>query len=159
VLVIRRVGALILMAATIAVWVLMAPEDPGVPEAQTQETVRDRAGEIRTALSDAETNEVFADSAPQQQVVNGWAARDLLAIIAQQQNEALTREEVPAPVPPLVPNDERIPALAGLLVVGLGLGLITTPRPDAPTTTVPSDPVPSTMSGQPSVAGSTSRPD
>ena len=145
-----------MIVAAIAVWFLMAPEDPVIPDAQAREAVKDRAAEIRSALSDAETNEVFADSAPQQQVVNGWAAKDLLAIIAQQQNEALTREEVPAPVPPVVPNDERVPALAGLLVVGLGLGLVTKSRPSAPVTTAPSGPpAPSSIPSEPAVPGPT----
>jgi hypothetical protein len=55
-------------------------------------------------------------------------ARDLLEIIAEQQNEAPTRDEVPTPITPLVPNDERIPALVGLLVLGLALALFTAPR-------------------------------
>ena len=153
-LVVRRVGALILIAAAIAVWFFMAPDDPVVSEVQAREAVRDRASDIRSALSDAETNEIFADSAPQQQVVNGWTARDLLAIIVQQQNEALTREEIPAPVPPVVPNDERVPALAGLLVVGLGLGLITTPKPGVAATTEQGDPLtPTVVSSQPPVTG------
>jgi hypothetical protein len=39
---------------------------------------------IAAALSDYEANNDLADSAPQQQVVNGWVARDLLSIIARQ---------------------------------------------------------------------------
>jgi hypothetical protein len=42
---------------------------------------------IDTALSDYETNDANTESAPQQQVVNGWVARDLLHVVALQ-NEA-----------------------------------------------------------------------
>jgi hypothetical protein len=44
----------------------------------------DRAFEISAAITAYEANEARADSAPQQQVVNGWAARDLLEIQAGQ---------------------------------------------------------------------------
>src|SRR5699024_9909884 len=69
---IRRLGALILAAAAVAVFVGMAPETPTSTDA------------IAEALHDAEVNEASAISAPQQDVVNGWATRDLLAIIAGQ---------------------------------------------------------------------------
>jgi hypothetical protein len=42
---------------------------------------------IDTALSDHQANDANTESAPQQQVVNGWVARDLLHIVALQ-NEA-----------------------------------------------------------------------
>jgi len=127
----RRVGAAVLAIAAVAVWFLMAPAEPASPVVQAQDSVRDRSSEIRSALSSYELNEARTQGAPQQAVVNGWVAKDLLAIIAEQQNEALTREEVPPPVPPVVPNDERIPALVGLLVLGLALTVITSPRPSA----------------------------
>lgn len=47
---------------------------------------------ISAALSSAEANEALADSAPQQQVVNGWVARDLLSIIARQNDSALAAQ-------------------------------------------------------------------
>src|SRR3712207_2369203 len=131
-LIVRRLGAATLAIAAVAVWFLMAPEEAHPPVVQAQQGVTDRSAEIARALSTADLNEITANSAPQQQVVNGWAAKDLLAILAEQQNEALTRDEVPPPVPPVTPNDERIPALAGLLVLGLALGLITA-RPQAVT--------------------------
>ena len=125
----RRVGAAVLAIAAVAVWFLMAPAEPEAPIVQAQESVRDRSSEIRAALANYELNEARTQGAPQQAVVNGWVAKDLLAIIAEQQNEALTRDEVPPPVPPVVPNDERIPALVGLLVLGLALAIVTSPRP------------------------------
>ena len=131
-LVARRVGAVLLVAAAFAIWFLLAPDVPDTPSTIARDDVRDRASQIDSALADAELNEGIADSAPQQQVVNGWVARDLLEIIASQQNESLAREEIAPPVTPVVPPDERIPALVGLLVVGVALGLATTPRPAAP---------------------------
>ncbi len=125
---IRRIGALVLALAAIVVWFTMAPEDVETPTVQTQEQVRDRSSEISGALADYELNEARTAGAPQQAVVNGWVAKDLLTIIAEQQNEALTRPEVPAPLPPVVPDDERIPALIGLVVLSLALVASTSPR-------------------------------
>lgn len=127
-LVVRRIGAVLLVAAAVAVWFLMAPEVPETPRNEAQEQVRNRESDIERALSDSELNEAIADSAPQQQVVNGWVARDLLEIIATQQNDALARDEIAPVVTPVVPPDERTPALVGLLVAGLALALATTPR-------------------------------
>jgi hypothetical protein len=121
VLLVRRIGAAALAVAALAIWFLMAPDDVETPTAQVQETVRDRGSAIDSALAEYELNEARTAGAPQQAVVNGWVAKDLLTIIAEQQNEALTRPEVAAPVTPVVPRDERIPALAALAVVGLAL--------------------------------------
>ncbi|SNS38843.1 hypothetical protein SAMN04488107_2346 [Geodermatophilus saharensis] len=137
--VVRRVGAAILAVAAVAVWFLMEPAEPKQPVAQVQEQVSDRSREISGALADYEANERFTQGAPQQAVVNGWVAKDLLTIIAEQQNEALTRPEVAPPVAPVVPNDERVPALVGLLVLGLALAVATSPR-GAMTTAVAPDP-------------------
>jgi hypothetical protein len=125
----RKIGAVVLAIAAVAVWFAMAPDQPATPVAQAQEEVRDRSSEIQRALSDYEANDALTQGAPQQAVVNGWIARDLLTVIAEQQNDALTRTEVPTPASPVVPNDERIPALVALLVVGLALALATAPRP------------------------------
>jgi hypothetical protein len=103
------------------------------PVAQAPEQVSDRSSEIRQALADYTLNNYSTTGAPQQTVVNGWIAKDLLTIMAEQQNEALTRDEVPAPPPPPAPADERIPALIGLVVVGLALALATAPRSPAST--------------------------
>ncbi len=130
--VVRRVGAAVLAIAAIAVWFLMAPEEPETPVVQTQEQVTDRSREIEEALADYELNETLTQGAPQQAVVNGWVTKDLLTIMARQQNDALTRAQEPPPVPTVVPNDERIPALVGLLVLGLALAVATSPCPSTP---------------------------
>lgn len=80
---------------------------------------------ISAALADFETNNKAADSAPKQQVVNGWVARDLLSIIANQnadqdailsiiarENADLVRASVP---------DRRISALLVLGVLAICL--------------------------------------
>jgi hypothetical protein len=126
--IVRQIGAVVLSLAAVAVWFLMAPEEAETPAVQAQQGVADRSNDIDDALLNYEANEALTQGAPQQSVVNGWVAKDLLTIIAEQQNEALTRDEVPPPVAPIVPNDDRIPALVGLLVLGLALALVTSPR-------------------------------
>ena len=124
----RRIGAAVLAIAAVAVWFLMAPAEPKTPDVQTPRQVSDQSSAIAKALSDYQENNLLTTGAPQQAVVNGWAEKDLLTIIAKQQNEALTRPAVVPPVPQPAPNDDRIPALVGLLVLGLALALATAPR-------------------------------
>lgn len=95
----RRVGAIVLAIAAVVVWFAMGPQD--------------RSEDIRQALADYERNELRTEGAPQQQVVNGWVAKDLLTVIAEQQNDTA--------------SDERLPALAGLLVLGAALYVFTSP--------------------------------
>ena len=95
----RRIGAVVLAVAAIVVWFAMGPDD--------------RSDDIDQALRDATVNEISAQGAPQQAVVNGWVARDLLAIIAEQQNDTA--------------SDERVPALVGLIVLGIALYVFTSP--------------------------------
>jgi hypothetical protein len=101
---IRRIGALVLILAAVLVWFTMGPDGA------------DRS--VEDVISEYEANDILADSAPQQTVTNGWVARDLLTIIAQQQ------------------GDNRVPALVGLLVLGMALALATSPA----STPAPSDP-------------------
>ena len=103
----RRVSGVCLVLLALLVWFGLAPEP--APAA-------DHTAEIEQALSDYEANELLADSAPQQQVTNGWVAKDLLAIIAEQQNAAAAAHSHP---------DHRVPAMLGILVLGLALGLAT----------------------------------
>jgi hypothetical protein len=103
----RRVGAIVLALAAVAVWFAMAPDEPS-----------DRSTDIAGVLADYELNEARTQGAPQQQVVNGWVTKDLLAIIAEQQNGSV--------------SDERLPALAVLVVLGLALHIATSTRPADP---------------------------
>ncbi|MGY1708334.1 hypothetical protein ACI8AC_02365 [Geodermatophilus sp. SYSU D00758] len=93
-----------LALAAIVVWFAMAPDESS-----------DRSSDIASALADYELNEARTQGAPQQQVVNGWVAKDLLTIVAEQQNDSMT--------------DERLPALAVLVVLGLALHIATSTRP------------------------------
>ena len=61
---------------------------------------------ISAALSDDNANNLRAEGAPQQTVVNGWTAKDLLTIIARQNGDLMR----------LSSSDERIPAL---LLIGV----------------------------------------
>lgn len=56
-------------------------------------TPASRESSVRTALSEATSNSLYADYAPQQQVVNGWAARDLLAVVAYQGSDLAASTE------------------------------------------------------------------
>ncbi|CCH87979.1 protein of unknown function [Modestobacter italicus] len=96
-----------LALAAVVIWFAMAPDESS-----------DRSSDIASALSDYELNEARTEGAPQQQVVNGWVAKDLLTVIAQQQNDSVT--------------DERLPALAVLVVLGLALHIATSMRPTTP---------------------------
>jgi hypothetical protein len=94
----------LLALAAVVVWFAMAPDESS-----------DRSPDIASALAEYELNNARTQGAPQQQVVNGWVTKDLLAVIAEQQNESVT--------------DERLPALAVLVVLGLALHMATSTRP------------------------------
>jgi hypothetical protein len=120
VLLIRRIGAVVLALAAVIVMVTMGPDRGDV------------VSQVDSVLSAADLNESSASGAPQQQVVNGWAAKDLLAIVAKQE------------------PDNRVPALVCLAVLGLALAVFTspsgtTPSPDGaagPPPWVPTPPAP-----------------
>lgn len=113
--VLQRAGAAALAIAAVAVWFLMAPE--AVPEAEGH-------GELLSdVLDSAEANNALADGAPQQEVVNGWAARDLIAVTVRQ-NDALIEQ--------VHPRDERPAALLVLAVLGIALHALTTPHRNSP---------------------------
>jgi hypothetical protein len=103
---IRRVGAIVLAAAAVMVLFGMAPEHTTSPSM------------ISAALSDDQLNQSNAQGAPQQAVVNGWTARDLLTIIARQGEEA---------------RDDRPTVFAFLALLGVLLFVGTSSR-GAPTT-------------------------
>lgn len=64
--------------------------------------------EVRTALFDGELNERSAESAPQQQVVNGWTTLDLMEIQTKQLDE-------------LAKGTEETQRLLGVIALLLGL--------------------------------------
>ncbi len=127
-LLIRRVGAACLAVAAVIVWFALTPSEKPAASANF-------SPQIATALDDYDTNNASAGYAPQQQVVNGWVTKDLLTVIAREQNAALS--------PQSAPRDERIPAELLLVVLGLALLAGTNPRPTpAPRTAAVNDPAP-----------------
>ncbi len=70
---------------------------------------------IGIAMDDYEANDERTESAPQQQVVNGWVARDLLQIVATELADQLDGTEAIATQEP----DDRVPALLVLIVLGI----------------------------------------
>jgi hypothetical protein len=95
---IRRIGALILCVAAFIVLFGMAPDD------------MTGSGDITSVMIGDAANQDRAEGAPQQSVVNGWTARDLLEIIAKQGEGS---------------RDDRPAALLTLVVLGLALALFT----------------------------------
>jgi hypothetical protein len=124
----RRIGGLVVALAAVVVWLTMGSSDA---------SSGDYKAEIRNAMSGDRVNQASADSAPKQQVVNGWTARDLIAISTRIQ-AGNTRD------------DDRMGAELMLLILALGWGLLTTPRPVGNNSrgeagqppSIPSEPVP-----------------
>lgn len=114
-LLVRRIGALILAVAAISIWFVLEPE-------KTSANTPDYSSAISSAVKNYKVNNAAAESAPQQEVVNGWLAKDLLEIIAMAQNASLSPESAP--------RDDRVPAELLLLVLGVAL-LALTSRGDA----------------------------
>jgi len=114
---VRAAGYLVLAIAAVAVFIVLKPvvttSVPSLPSATTYESL------ISTALSDNSVNDANAESAPQQQVVNGWVARDLLMIIAKENADIFKAQGAVVDVTGALqttPFDERIPAL---LLIGV----------------------------------------
>jgi hypothetical protein len=103
----RRLGAGVIIIAAGIIWLTMGSSEP---------SPSDYRSEIRAALAGDEVNQATASGAPQQQVVNGWTARDLLAAgdrIAANGSR----------------DDDRLAAEMTLLIVLVGWVAITTPNP------------------------------
>jgi hypothetical protein len=116
----RAAGYLVLAIAAVAVFLVLKPvittSVPTLPSATTYESL------ISTALSDNAANDANADSAPKQQVVNGWVARDLLMIIAKENADILKAQGAVVDATGALqttPFDERIPALLLIGVLAL----------------------------------------
>ena len=103
----RRIGAIVLAVAAIGIWFGMAPNTGSNSNSAAYQAA------IAAALAADATNASSAQSAPQQQVVNGWTARDLLTVIAKEGSTAASA------------TDQRPAALLVLAVLGIALLLIT----------------------------------
>jgi hypothetical protein len=114
VLLIRRIGALALVAAALFVWFSMAPEAP---------KKLDHGSAVAAIESEDDGNNVLASGAPQQAVVNGWTSNDYLKLISEQLDANGSRQQV---------RDVRPSALLVLGVAGIALIAFTSPGPWRP---------------------------
>lgn len=120
----RNIGFTGIAVAAIAVWVMLAPP-PVDPSAGTIGlSTANYARLVEQALSDSDLNQSRTESAPQQQVVNGWVARDLLSIIALAQADMLETmggmtDQNETVVSAIATRDDRIPALLALAVLAI----------------------------------------
>jgi hypothetical protein len=105
--IVRTVVALLLVGIAIAILVLGGALDPSSD---------DHLAELDAALSLQDLNEISADSAPQQQVVNGWATVDLLEIQIRQQDDMLQAQGTSA-------------ALLMLVIALIGWSIVATNTP------------------------------
>lgn len=115
--VIRLLGFAVLGVAAAAAFVYFTPtivvSEYAIPSASGYESL------ISTALADDASNNLLAQGAPQQSVVNGWTARDLLTIIAKQNADLLRAQGAVVDVTgglQTQPFDQRVPAL---LLIGI----------------------------------------
>lgn len=127
--ILRSLGFALCAIAAVAVFVLLAPNvptpTPTLPSATHYESL------ISQALDDDRSNNLLTEGAPQQQVVNGWTAKDLLTIIAKQNIDILTSQGAVVDATgtlQTVPFDERVPALLVIAVIALCWAGISTPR-------------------------------
>lgn len=135
----RQIGLAVIVVAAIAVWFVIAPSEPD-PVSAFDPNSKTYTNLIDATLDDYEANNDRADSAPQQQVVNGWVAKDLLMIMAYQNTDLLDAVgglgDQNATASTLAVRDDRTPALLVLVVVAVAWFGITAPmakRQDAPT--------------------------
>lgn len=133
--IIRIVGLALIGALSAVVYFVMAPNE-GAMVLDAQEIEQSvnavaahqdgRSTAISAAILKQNTNETAADSAPQQQVVNGWATVDLLQLIA---DDEVTANESAALLGSIAARrvDNRIPALVALGVLAICWGFATQP--------------------------------
>jgi len=142
----RQIGLAVVVLAAVAVWFLMAPSDPE-PVSVFDPTSKTYTSLIDATISDYDANNARTDSAPQQQVVNGWVAKDLLTIMAYQNTDLLDAVgglgDQNATASTLAVRDDRTPALLLLVVVAVAWFGITAPTARVRTEpATPQQPVP-----------------
>ena len=128
--VVRTLGYVVLAAAAAVSFVVLAPKpvtsEYAVPSATTYESL------ISSVLADDAFNNTRTQGAPQQTVVNGWTARDLLTIIAKQNADILRAQGAVVDATGNLqtqPFDQRVPALLLIGVLTLCWLGLTAPRP------------------------------
>jgi hypothetical protein len=100
---VRTVLLVLIGIAAVAVTFLLAPKSPIVVTSSPvsgnySDSATTFGSAIDQAIANGELNNNTAQGAPQQAVVNGWTARDLLAVIGRQmdQQNTLTADNVKA---------------------------------------------------------------
>jgi hypothetical protein len=145
----RRIGLAVLAVAAIAVFFVLAP-DSSAPELSV--LTPDYGNMVQEALSDFDANDARTEGAPQQQVVNGWVARDLLSIIALEQNELVEAARTAHAEP-----DNRPAALLVIAILAIALwGATSTPVRSEQLAATP--PTPETDEAQQPTADNESEP-
>lgn len=139
---IRPLGFVVLAVAAVAVWVALAPKVPTtvptLPSSTSYESL------ISQALDDDKSNNLLTTGAPQQTVVNGWTAKDLLTIIAKENADILKAQGAVVDATgnlETTPFDERIPALILIGVLGVCWAGISEMRRDREPRPAPAAPV------------------
>jgi len=138
---IRIAGFAILAIAAAAVFVVLRPtaptQTPTLPSATTYVSL------ISDALAADKSNNLLTSGAPQQQVVNGWTAKDLLTIIAKENVDILAAQGAIVDATGTLnttPFDERIPALLLIGVLAIAWSGLTAAQPK-PVVAAPAAPV------------------
>jgi hypothetical protein len=129
--IVRYLGFAVLIGAAVYVYVAMAPavvrDVPTLPSFTQYESL------ISTALADDAANNLRTEGAPQQQVVNGWTARDLLTIIAKEQADLLKAQGAVVDATGNLttqPFDDRVPALLLIGVLAVCWAGLSAQRPE-----------------------------
>jgi hypothetical protein len=125
---IRQLGFVVCAAAGAAVFFFLAPD---VPKSTPTLSFTDYQSLIEQALTADEANNLRAEGAPQQAVVNGWTARDLLTIIAKENQDLLAAQGAVVDATGTLqttPFDNRVPGLLLVAIVTLSWAGISQPR-------------------------------
>jgi hypothetical protein len=153
-IVVRRIGLAVLAVAAVVVFFGLAPES-AVPCNSTGYYPGfscDPSTNYSRRILDAPPAEsrplIFAENAPQEQASAAWAARDLLAIIALEQNDLIraAREDIrrfDAAQTSQAESDERLAALLVITVLAISLWGATSVGSKVdpiPVTTLPPEP-------------------
>ncbi len=107
---------------------------------------------IDAALDDYEANDALTEGAPQQQVVNGWVARDMLQIIARQNEAQADTLDSLVTLRVADPPDDRAARLLMILTVLVGWVALWAFLPKM-LATMPSSPQPHAHGGDDAEAG------
>jgi hypothetical protein len=134
---VRKIGALALSAAAIAVFFLLSPKSPTSPHLPDPSS---HSADISSAESSFGANDGSAQYIYGQIYAAGVATKDMATILAQQADEAAQQrtalERVELQRAAALPGpDERVPAELVLVLLSIALLVATTPRQDraAPT--------------------------